>query len=146
MSSTISSLPLPRVSIIIKKSEYSDKKPLQPQMTSASSFKKSRKSTTASAKTTVTFDTTTPTPSSNAKRSASQRKSAATTIKTGSSVKSSRKSLTASTSERNDYRTLSFETIASINWTNHCRIRREQIPLKLRSCFIISKLPLIKST
>ena len=141
MSTTISSLPLPRVSIIADKSKYSDKK-LLPQMTSPASFKKSRKSTMASAKTTVTFNTPTPTTSVGTKRSASPRKSATTTVKTSSSGKSSRKSA----SERSDYRTLSFETIASINWVKHCYIRREQMPLKLRSCFVISKLPLIKST
>jgi len=41
--------------------------------------------------------------------------------------------------ERNDVRELNSKSIASINWVKHCHIKREQIPSKLRGCFLITK-------
>jgi hypothetical protein len=38
-----------------------------------------------------------------------------------------------------DVRELNTKMIASINWLKHSHIKREQIPTKLRSCFLVTK-------
>ena len=42
--------------------------------------------------------------------------------------------------EKLDWRTLSLETISSINWIKHCQIKMEHVPNKLKNCFFITKL------
>ncbi len=41
--------------------------------------------------------------------------------------------------EMNDVRELNSKKISSINWIKHCHVKREQMPSKLRSCFIVTK-------
>ena len=45
--------------------------------------------------------------------------------------------------EMNDVRELNSKMISSINWTKHCHVKREQMPSKLRSCFLITKCEII---
>ena len=45
-----------------------------------------------------------------------------------------------------DYRTLSYEKIASINWIKFCQIKPVHVPLKMRNCFRIHKCELNLST
>jgi hypothetical protein len=44
--------------------------------------------------------------------------------------------------DKTDYRTLSYEKIASINWIKFCQIKPVHVPLKMRNCFSITKCEL----
>lgn len=45
--------------------------------------------------------------------------------------------------EMNDVRELNSKKLSSINWTKHCHVKREQMPSKLRSCFLVTKCEII---